>query len=310
MWWSGGIGVVAGLAWLGLLAVRVLDRTLPCVWAGADMVGFAWSPDLPCLRSVGFVGRETWLLGAILATVVAAGVLLAFVRAVVRLAQTHLRIRALLARRCPTSQAARTAGSEAALAGQVIEVVDRRPFAFCYGLLHPRVVISTGLMDLLEGEELVAVLAHERGHLVRRDPLKRLVCRALAELLFFLPALKDLVHRLDLGAELAADRLAITAVGRRPLASALHDVLSTGGVGEFGAEMVLAGIDGVSARIDFLVDGVVPRWRPRWPRLATSSAAAMMVAALVLAGQTVLGDPRVVPAENGSTVEVVPATSR
>jgi hypothetical protein len=102
-------------------------------------------------------------------------------------------------------------------------VVDQEePRAFCIGLLRPRTYVSRAALELLGDDERAAVLAHESHHARRRDPLRLLVARALAEGLFFLPAVRRLPERYAALAELAADRAATAeAGGRRALASAL-----------------------------------------------------------------------------------------
>ncbi|MFN2469531.1 MAG: M56 family metallopeptidase, partial [Gaiellaceae bacterium] len=68
-----------------------------------------------------------------------------------------------------------------------------RPQAFCTGLLRPRVFLSAPARDRLSEAELRAVVAHEGHHVRRRDPLRLLAARILADALFFVPAL----HRLE-----------------------------------------------------------------------------------------------------------------
>jgi hypothetical protein len=101
-------------------------------------------------------------------------------------------------------------------------VDDDTPQAFCIGLLRPRIYISRAALELLRDDERAAVLAHEAHHTRRRDPLRLLVARALAEGLFFLPAVRRLPERYAAFAELAADQAATAERGgRRALASAL-----------------------------------------------------------------------------------------
>jgi len=101
-------------------------------------------------------------------------------------------------------------------------IADDAPQAFCIGLLRPRIYVSRAALELLGDDERAAVLAHEAHHARRRDPLRLLVARALAEGLFFLPVVRRLPERYAALAELAADQAATAAAGgRRALASAL-----------------------------------------------------------------------------------------
>ncbi|HEX3318215.1 MAG TPA: M56 family metallopeptidase [Solirubrobacteraceae bacterium] len=104
-----------------------------------------------------------------------------------------------------------------------IVVDDTAPQAFCAGLLRPRVYLSTAAVRGLRPDELDAVLAHERHHRRRRDPLRIAMSRAVADALFFLRVLRRLSDRYSAVAELAADDAAVGSVrgGASTLASAL-----------------------------------------------------------------------------------------
>lgn len=113
---------------------------------------------------------------------------------------------------------------ERTLDGQQLRVIDvAKPVAFCAGLLRPRIYVSTGTLATLSDAELGAVVAHEGHHARLRDPLRVFFARALADGLFFLPALRPLSQRYAEVAELAADRAAVRASrdDAAPLASAL-----------------------------------------------------------------------------------------
>ena len=134
----------------------------------------------------------------------------------------------------------------------VILIEDDRPQAFCAGLLHPRVYLSTGGLIALDDDELRAVLAHERHHQRRRDPLRLLFVRAIGDALFFMPVLRRLRERYAILAELAADDAAIAAAGSR---SALASALLT--FGERPDSDVVVGI--APERVDQLF-GERARW--------------------------------------------------
>jgi Zn-dependent protease with chaperone function len=92
--------------------------------------------------------------------------------------------------------------------------------AFTAGWLQPVVYIARELAQRLSFAELTAVLAHERAHVERRDPLRLSAVRFLARTLFWLPALSRLADDLADEAEVLADDAAARG---RPLvlASAL-----------------------------------------------------------------------------------------
>lgn len=100
------------------------------------------------------------------------------------------------------------------------------PVAFCFGLLWPRICISTGLADILTNKELKAVLLHEDRHRRFRDPLQGLFADVLAKTFFFLPVAAELRDLFITSIELAADRYAVHFTGRPALAGALHKIIS------------------------------------------------------------------------------------
>jgi hypothetical protein len=130
-------------------------------------------------------------------------------------------------------------------------IAGSRVQAFCAGFARPRVYLSSATLDVLSDAQLAAVVAHEAHHVRRRDPLRLLLVTALADALFFLPALRRLKQRYAALAELAADEAAVAAV-RDPshLAAALL---------QFG-EAGMPGVVGVDPeRVDHLL-GSSPRW--------------------------------------------------
>ena len=51
-------------------------------------------------------------------------------------------------------------------------VVERYArLAFTTGVLRPRIDATTHLLELLTAEEVIAVICHERAHIMRRDNL-------------------------------------------------------------------------------------------------------------------------------------------
>jgi Zn-dependent protease with chaperone function len=95
------------------------------------------------------------------------------------------------------------------------------PQAFVVGIWAPSVYVTRGLLTPEHGEHLQAVLAHERAHVRRCDPLKRLLCQL--GLAFQLPGIAAwLEERLGRAQEMAADAEAAQRMGSGdPVARAL-----------------------------------------------------------------------------------------
>lgn len=107
------------------------------------------------------------------------------------------------------------AAADARLDPRRVRVVRGLPVpAFTVGMLRPRVYVAGSLASRLTAGELTAVLAHERAHLDRRDPLRLACLRALACTLFWIPALRRLSADVTDEAEVLADD---AAAGDRPL---------------------------------------------------------------------------------------------
>ena len=111
--------------------------------------------------------------------------------------------------------------------------------AFTAGWLSPVVYVARELASgprRLPAAELAAVIAHERAHVARRDPLRFSVLRAVAKTLFWIPGLRGLSDDVADEAEIRADDAAASVVGPLTLASALVALgawrLPTGPFGE------------------------------------------------------------------------------
>lgn len=168
---------------------------------------------------------------------------------------------------------------------------DARPKAFCVGLARPRIYVSTAALTLLTPIELAAVVAHEAHHQLRRDPLRILAARVVADAFFFLPALRRLGERYRELAELAADEAAVNVKGPSALASALL---------RFGERGARAGpVVGIAPeRVDQLLGGA-PRWQLS---LSVLSGAVVIVAGLL---GLVLTAPTLVASESVSLAIVL-----
>jgi Zn-dependent protease with chaperone function len=57
-------------------------------------------------------------------------------------------------------------------------VVSNYPFSFVWGYLRSKLIISTGLLNVLTAEELAGLLEHEAAHYLRRDNLLKWILTA------------------------------------------------------------------------------------------------------------------------------------
>lgn len=94
-----------------------------------------------------------------------------------------------------------------------------RPMAVVYGFRQPKILLSTWMLQHLDPQELEGVLAHELGHVIRRDSLVTWLATVLRDAFFYLPTSWTAYRRLQHERELACDDWAI-AHTKRPLALA------------------------------------------------------------------------------------------
>jgi Zn-dependent protease with chaperone function len=106
-------------------------------------------------------------------------------------------------------------------AGRVRCIDGTVPIAFCAGAVRPEIVVSEGLAERLDDDELDAVLLHERHHVREHEPLMRVASEAAAQVLFFCPLARWWSRRRIELAELRADQAAVREVGPQPVAAAL-----------------------------------------------------------------------------------------
>ena len=166
---------------------------------------------------------------------------------------------------------------------RALVIEDAVPRAFCAGLLRPRTYVSSAALSLLDDEALDAVLAHERHHAERRDPLRQATVRVITRALFFLPPLTSLARRQLSLAELSADEHAVLATsgGRTALARAMLAFSDSGSDGDG------VGID--ATRVDHLL-GEPQNWRfPAVLCLAAAFALTLIAAVAALAGNVAAG---------------------
>lgn len=206
--------------------------------------------------------------GAVLALAVLARVTWCTARALAQAAGTRRRHRLRLS----------LAGRPDPQLGAVI-VRHHEPAAYCMPGPGSRIVVTTGALDALDGSQLRAVLAHERAHLRGRHHLLVTIAGALSAAFPRVPAFRLACEQVARLAELSADDTASEAAHRLAVAGAL---LSLGA----GAPAATLGAAGTAdaARVRRLIDGPAAISRTRAAAVASSTAAAVLVPLLLLAG--------------------------
>lgn len=166
------------------------------------------------------------------------------------------------------------AARELDLTDSVIFLDLPAPQAYCAGFVRPQVAVSRGLLEILDDGALLAVLAHERQHLQRRDPLRYLIADTLVDAAAMVPLAVALRQRMEARIEIAADRAALRVVPPGALARALLAVVSASAAAP--AVPGLAGLSATEARIAQIAGKPALPAIPRWA-LATSLALAALV---------------------------------
>ncbi|MFJ4963385.1 Peptidase family M48 [Streptomyces sp. ADI96-02] len=119
------------------------------------------------------------------------------------------------------------------------------PAAYCLPGRRPRIVVSTGAVDLLSGEELSAVVEHERAHIAGRHHLVLSAAGAFARVFPGLPLARQVRQQVPLLLEMAADDRALRRCSRNALAAAMFALAS----GEAPRGALAAGGPTVLARL-------------------------------------------------------------
>lgn len=113
------------------------------------------------------------------------------------------------------------------LEGKINVVVDKKPFAFCLGLLDPQIFVSTGLIKIMKKPEMEMILLHEKYHLIKNDTRTIFLFNFLKQLFIFFPIISDVIDSFIKQKEALADRYGITYLGsNRSIISAFRKLLS------------------------------------------------------------------------------------
>lgn len=112
--------------------------------------------------------------------------------------------------------------------GCVWVVPSAKLAAYSAGWRHPKALVTTGLLDLLDEGEQHAVCHHEEAHVRLGHPRLLLVATALADTYRFFSPARAALAQLRRSFEAAADDETVKACGTRPLLCALAKVALAG----------------------------------------------------------------------------------
>ena len=189
-----------------------------------------------CISQAGMVAYRTWGVRLAFAGAVLASLALAFACAIVVWRHAPgVMLRRLKSRPLRGGEAwlqgyvDRVARSEGIPPTAVRALDSDTPIALSVGGRRPTIVVSRGLLALLEHEELETVAAHELMHLKHRDAEFKLFSAVLARVLFFDPFLKLFDPAIQREREFLADERG-ALLTRRPgsLARALRKIAGAG----------------------------------------------------------------------------------
>lgn len=235
------------LAALGATCLAALGGLL--AWQGQRLAEGVW---LACQSAAAAVIGVVPAFGLMLPVLVLLAGLLAGLGSLAwQLWNTHRLVGVVGPRTVPLLEPVLTLAGQLGLDGRVHLVDDADAYAFTQGLTRPRIWLSTAMVDLLDEEELAAVLQHERHHLRQRDPLRVWLSRAVAHGLFFVPAASALRNAYLVAKEMEADA---ASQADAALAGALLKLLRQGSTLPAYANVAAIGpLDATTLRIERLL---------------------------------------------------------
>lgn len=174
-------------------------------------------------------------------------------------------------------------GDERDLAGQAVVVLPAdRPIAVSFRAPEPVVVVSQGLVDRLDNDELAAVVDHEAAHLAHRHQRLQVVRVAVAPTFGRLPIIRRSIAALDLALERAADE---AAAGHDPnrRAALRRSLLTLTGLAPVPGVAGFADAETLAARLGALDEPPAPLAPIAHPLLYVPGLTAAALAALLVA---------------------------
>jgi beta-lactamase regulating signal transducer with metallopeptidase domain len=264
LWQALGLGW--GLAAIGALIGFGVTAPGAAVASGAlrQLASIARTGSPPPVGDIVGVMRMLCLIAGIVLLALLCWILLAASASVVRARQRQRELLSLLAHGDPKVPGALVVDHPAAA-------------AYCLPGLRSAIVISAGTLDLLDADELAAVLAHERAHLRERHDLVLLPFLALLRAFRWAGVARQAYRAVGLLIEMHADDRVLRHRPARELATALLRVGAAGGGG------VPSGALGVAYRAEEceVAARVIRLLRPA-PGLSNATLAAIIAASAAI----------------------------
>ncbi|MCM3440185.1 M56 family metallopeptidase [Metabacillus halosaccharovorans] len=92
-------------------------------------------------------------------------------------------------------------------------IQNQEPVAYTVGFIRPIIIISTNLIELLDKNELEAVIHHETAHQKYNDPFKVFLLQLISEVMWYIPIAKWCYENYKIMVELVADEYAVKCMG-------------------------------------------------------------------------------------------------
>jgi len=155
------------------------------------------------------------------------------------------------------------------------------PLVALVGVFRPRLFVARRVLEMCTPDEFAAILAHEAGHLERRDNLRQLLVRSCPDLLAFTAAGARLEDAWEEACDRAADDRGARGGRRDDLASALVKVARAvpGPLRAAAPYFAFYRSDAVAVRVHRLLDEPAGDGRPFARRGVSLSVAAGATAA-------------------------------
>lgn len=166
----------------------------------------------------------------------------------------------------------------------VIVVSYPTTLAITMGFFKPRIIISTGLINLLTDEELNAVLAHELYHKNNRDPLKMFLLSLFSTTFRYIPILKWFHQKYRIVQEVLADEYAIERQATSAsLSSALLKMLKVGKKEKMPFTYASFADTSVNYRIEYLLNPLTElKWQMPWRDAILSIAIFILICSIFI----------------------------